>query len=74
LNDRRADLRAIEIYLRLVALGLGLRHARHGAGALRFQQVDLPLRQLEVGLPTLHRRLLLTLVSDELLGGLNGAV
>src|SRR5262249_43758042 len=41
--DRRADLRALEVDAGLVALGVGLRQVRLGAGALRVQSFDLPL-------------------------------
>src|SRR5215471_6797837 len=72
--DRRVDLRALEVDAGLVALGVGLRQARLSAGALRVQRVDLPLRELQVCLGGLHRRLFLSLLGAELLGALNGAV
>src|SRR5258706_11506528 len=72
--DRRADLRAPEIDLGLLALGLGLRKARLGAGALDPQRFDLPFCQFERCFRALHRRLLFSLLSAELLGALNGAV
>src|SRR5262249_16159365 len=72
--DRRADLRALEVDAGLVALGVGLRQARLGAGVLRVQRIDLPLRELQVCLGVLRRRLFLSLLGAELLRALNGAV
>src|SRR5499426_3737016 len=72
--DRRADLRAPEIDLGLLALRLGLRKARLGAGALNLQRFDLPFSQFERCLRALHRRLLFSLLSAVLLCALNGAV
>src|SRR5215831_9753265 len=72
--DRRADLRALEIDLGLLALRLGLRKARLGAGALDLQRFDLPFCQFERCLRALHRRLLFSLLSAILLCALNGAV
>src|SRR5215469_6459829 len=72
--DRRANLRALEVDAGLVALGVGLRQARLGAGALRVQRIDLPLRELQVCLGAVDRRLFLSLLGTELLGALNGAI
>ena len=57
--DRRVDFRPIEIDLRLVALGVGLGQVRLRAGELRIQGLDLPLRELQVCLGALDRRLFL---------------
>src|SRR5262252_2667075 len=70
--DRRADLRAPEIDLGLLALRLGLRKTRLGAGALDLQRFDLPFSQFERCLRALHRRLLFSLLSAVLLCALNG--
>jgi len=58
---------------RLFALGFGLRQAGDGAGALRLQRLDLPLRQFEGRLRAVYRGLLLEQLRGVLLGVLNAA-
>jgi len=67
------DRRIAEVDLRLVALSSSLREARDGAGALRLQRFDLPLRQFERRLRTLNCGLLLIQLRGVFLGVLNGA-
>jgi hypothetical protein len=67
------DRRIAEVDLCLVALSFCLCETRAGAGALRVQRLDLPLRQFECRLRTVHCGLLLTQLRGVLLGVLNRA-
>ena len=56
---RRTDLCALQIDLRLIALSGGLGDTRLGAHQLRFERLDLALRDREGRLCALQRRLIL---------------
>src|ERR1700685_120503 len=71
--DGRDNRRALEIYLRLPELRLGLLEIRVGTHALRLQRLDLALRQIEVRAHGLDSSSLLRQLGRELLGILNGA-